>query len=603
LNLTIEDVMMWSLQLAIDPSIYMFSGDGYNDPELENYLERYFGHKVALKDAGAEFLERAFRNESLAKRLPEVEKLIIRAMTTADQAIVAKGGKSAFRFGLQFESLGKALGQEEFWSNSALEMFRDPLVLFVLDQRFIPEDFSHFFKPGARFSPVQKFLKDYEQSSLRPLYVEVYQSKKLAAIFPNLAPVLEAQQSSSPLENGETLQIKSASSSVFPEQNSAYPLPAKWYGNAKTVDDIKALWKGRTDREWVAVGVSEDVLRGVSHRVYFRIGEQQYTLSGFLRSLRLEGEFQQNRIRDGGGSFLITGVDTVKLRVQVHKALSVLARTLRSDANFDGAYEIKVTALKVEPYFPGTINTMRISFIPREHELSLEKLYASTNWMVKLRSLTLDELKSLKEQEERIKREVKSGALVSGLHQAVDFSDRRLSLFALIDAEILIRERFYKAVQDFKTGDQQALDILVNEATYWSYAELQKLIDAANNEEKDSWQKVVGVIDQKYNKKKKQGRFAPNEASDIIAASAAVVNPAVDTKPKGGIDFNADQLNVETRNSGGEIKFQMSPQQLQELQNVPGFTPVIINVQPLNTIQMFLGLKENDENAVELSRK
>jgi hypothetical protein len=61
---------------------------------------------------------------------------------------------------------------------------------------------------------------------------------------------------------------------------------------------------------------------------------------------------------------------------------------------------------------------------------------------------------------------------------------------------------------------------------------------------------------------------------------------------KGGIDFNADKMNLETRNEGEEIKFKMDPAMLQQLQNVPGFYPVIINIQPMTDIKGFLGIND-----------
>ena len=75
----------------------------------------------------------------------------------------------------------------------------------------------------------------------------------------------------------------------------------------------------------------------------------------------------------------------------------------------------------------------------------------------------------------------------------------------------------------------------------------------------------------------------------------------------GGIDFNSDKMNLNVQNNGGEIKFhidramsafgEISPNQrfggLQQLQNAPGFSPVIINVQPLKDLPGFLGIKNS----------
>ncbi|MDO8675787.1 MAG: glycosyl hydrolase [Candidatus Omnitrophota bacterium] len=59
----------------------------------------------------------------------------------------------------------------------------------------------------------------------------------------------------------------------------------------------------------------------------------------------------------------------------------------------------------------------------------------------------------------------------------------------------------------------------------------------------------------------------------------------------GGIDFNADKVDsaFAVKNSGGAIKFNIDPAMLQQLQDSPGFVPVIINVSPLKDLPAFLG--------------
>ena len=70
------------------------------------------------------------------------------------------------------------------------------------------------------------------------------------------------------------------------------------------------------------------------------------------------------------------------------------------------------------------------------------------------------------------------------------------------------------------------------------------------------------------------------------------------TRTKGGIDFNSVKVDraFEVQNSGGEIKFHLDPAMLQQLQNAPGFVPVIINIQPMNNLRVFLGLADNQIN-------
>ncbi|MBF0490587.1 MAG: hypothetical protein HQL15_08215 [Candidatus Omnitrophica bacterium] len=81
-------------------------------------------------------------------------------------------------------------------------------------------------------------------------------------------------------------------------------------------------------------------------------------------------------------------------------------------------------------------------------------------------------------------------------------------------------------------------------------------------------------------------------ANKVLNADQALVSNT------GGIDFNSDKMNLETRNQGGEIKFHLDPAQLAQLQNAPGFTPVIISIQPMTNIKLFLGLTNTDDKTV-----
>ncbi|MBF0490855.1 MAG: HEAT repeat domain-containing protein, partial [Candidatus Omnitrophica bacterium] len=61
---------------------------------------------------------------------------------------------------------------------------------------------------------------------------------------------------------------------------------------------------------------------------------------------------------------------------------------------------------------------------------------------------------------------------------------------------------------------------------------------------------------------------------------------------RGGIDLTSDKA-LQVKNDGnGEIKFHLDPAQLAQLQNTPGFTPVIINIQPMADLRVFLGLTQ-----------
>ena len=46
-------------------------------------------------------------------------------------------------------------------------------------------------------------------------------------------------------------------------------------------------------------------------------------------------------------------------------------------------------------------------------------------------------------------------------------------------------------------------------------------------------------------------------------------------------------------NDSEGIKFHLDPAMLQQLQNAPGFVPVIINIQPMTSLYDFLGISDN----------
>ncbi|MBI3315340.1 MAG: hypothetical protein HYZ86_05330 [Candidatus Omnitrophica bacterium] len=60
----------------------------------------------------------------------------------------------------------------------------------------------------------------------------------------------------------------------------------------------------------------------------------------------------------------------------------------------------------------------------------------------------------------------------------------------------------------------------------------------------------------------------------------------------GGIDLNVADDILKVQNQNGEIKFNVDPAMLEQFRNVPGFVPVIINVQPMNNLKVFLGISD-----------
>ncbi|MBF0489063.1 MAG: hypothetical protein HQL15_00410 [Candidatus Omnitrophica bacterium] len=95
-----------------------------------------------------------------------------------------------------------------------------------------------------------------------------------------------------------------------------------------------------------------------------------------------------------------------------------------------------------------------------------------------------------------------------------------------------------------------------------------------------------------------QVRFKNSDNTPLASTSK---DSAMKINDKGGIDFNADRMNLETRNESGEIKFHLDSAQLAQLQNATGFTPVIINIQPMTNLREFLGLNNKEDKVTLVS--
>ena len=77
--------------------------------------------------------------------------------------------------------------------------------------------------------------------------------------------------------------------------------------------------------------------------------------------------------------------------------------------------------------------------------------------------------------------------------------------------------------------------------------------------------------------------------SDIFYRKANALDAAMlQEEKKGGIDFNSDKMDIGIQNSGEVIKFKIDPAMFQQLQNAPGFSPVIINIQPMTNLKSWL---------------
>ena len=75
--------------------------------------------------------------------------------------------------------------------------------------------------------------------------------------------------------------------------------------------------------------------------------------------------------------------------------------------------------------------------------------------------------------------------------------------------------------------------------------------------------------------------------------------PGVEEGDKGGINLNPvdKTLDVDAAQGAAAMKFNIDPAMLKEYQSAPGFVPVIMNIEPLESLPAFLGASEQEKSA------
>lgn len=89
-------------------------------------------------------------------------------------------------------------------------------------------------------------------------------------------------------------------------------------------------------------------------------------------------------------------------------------------------------------------------------------------------------------------------------------------------------------------------------------------------------------------------KYYPDRVKDMSAPIGSLLNkPAqpstASSSPVGGIDLDPENLLLITQNTNGEIEFSIDPVVAEQFKDVPGFTPVILNIQPMQNLPLFLG--------------
>ena len=86
-------------------------------------------------------------------------------------------------------------------------------------------------------------------------------------------------------------------------------------------------------------------------------------------------------------------------------------------------------------------------------------------------------------------------------------------------------------------------------------------------------------------------------------------NRAMNSSKTGGIDLTPANMNLQTKidsspsaqNDKEGIKFYLDPAMLVQLQNAPGFVPVVINIEPLGDLRGFLGVQNNSASRASVA--
>jgi hypothetical protein len=105
--------------------------------------------------------------------------------------------------------------------------------------------------------------------------------------------------------------------------------------------------------------------------------------------------------------------------------------------------------------------------------------------------------------------------------------------------------------------------------------------------EEDKYPAFYRIINQVYANPK-----FPKPIMDIKEIKALAADGAMKAN-NGGIDLTQANSYLITQNFGPGIKFYLDQSQLAQLQNAPGFVPVIINIQPLKDLSTFLELNDS----------
>jgi|GEM_PF-1663161 len=180
--------------------------------------------------------------------------------------------------------------------------------------------------------------------------------------------------------------------------------------------------------------------------------------------------------------------------------------------------------------------------------------------------------------------------------------------------QLMTSEAFYdKAISNAQQGNDRALDFLVytDKIYYWASNRREeiprsilekvrtflKAMDVAPYRDRIKERNVAWNLDhlsELGNEEVKKALEAQSSSAvGGITQSPTLRSDSQDSDEVGGIDFNSDNLDLK-RTGSSSIQFNLpSEWQGVDLENIPGFVPVIINIVPLPSLQGFVDAEKD----------
>ncbi len=186
--------------------------------------------------------------------------------------------------------------------------------------------------------------------------------------------------------------------------------------------------------------------------------------------------------------------------------------------------------------------------------------------------------------------------------QAGDYKEAKnltISAYGLVNnlraRHFITQEGFYdRAISDAQQGNIAALDFLVyiDKVYYWPVDNVEQ-IPSVIRQKVRTFLKTMDVEPYEDNIRNRSVQWSLDHASFLGNAAAKKVFEEQSSSAVGGIDLNA--ANLELKRTGSSfIQFNLPPEwQGVDLENIPGFVPVIINIVPIYNFQGFLGMGED----------